>query len=370
MDPQTNVSIMHSSPELTCAQYDQHTNDCQEHSGPDDNASPASAETSRISNLQIRPKPVAFTTDTLSPSLTEEEFHEAEDNIGPRQLFLKWHYRLNHLGWGRMKRMVDAGLLLAKLLQARPPKCAACLIGKATRRPWRTKVPLNKRTIPAIVEAGDCVSVDQLQSTTPGLIGQLLSGFMTKQRYHYATIFVDHKTNLGYVHLQRTSNADETIQAKEAFESFARVRGVIVRHYHANNGRFSEKAWTNHCLQHGQTLSFCGVNAHHSNGIAEKRIRDLQEAARAALIHAKRRWPSAITTNLWPYALCTANHVHNCVVSSKTGKIPLLQDFCQVGEPSINLQSLHPFGCPVYCLDSDLANGRKQKPTSGAIELA
>eukprot|EP00980_Cylindrotheca_fusiformis_P030679 scaffold25213_cov162-Cylindrotheca_fusiformis.AAC.2 len=40
--------------------------------------------------------------------------------------------------------------------------------------------------------------------------------------------------------------------------------------------------------------------SHFQNGISEKRIRDLQEAARTALLDAKSRWPKAISTALWP----------------------------------------------------------------------
>ena len=37
-----------------------------------------------------------------------------------------------------------------------------------------------------------------------------------------------------------------------------------------------------------QKISFCGVGAHHKNGIAEKRIGDLQRRATTLLLHAQR----------------------------------------------------------------------------------
>ena len=120
------------------------------------------------------------------------------------------------------------------------------------------------------------MSVDQLESSTPGLIAQL-RGFLTKDRYNSATVFVDHFTRLSYIHLQKSTNAEETLTAKAAFEAWANTLGVKIRHYHADNGRFAERAWMSHCDSRGQTLSFAGVNAHHQNGIAEKRIRDLQD---------------------------------------------------------------------------------------------
>ena len=62
----------------------------------------------------------------------------------------------------------------------------------------------------------------------------------------------------------------ETIQGKDAFESYARARGVSIKHYHANNGCFAKKVWMDHVRQRGQTITFCGTNAHHQNGVSEK----------------------------------------------------------------------------------------------------
>ena len=90
-----------------------------------------------------------------------------------------------------------------------------------------------------------------------------------------ANICADHHSSLGFVHLQEPSLMIETIQGKDAFESYARASGVIIKHYHADNGRFSEKGWMEHVRQRGQTITFCSTNAHHQNRVAEKRIQDL-----------------------------------------------------------------------------------------------
>ena len=69
---------------------------------------------------------------------------------------------------------------------------------------------------------GDCVSIDQLQSTTPGLIAQM-RGFLTKERYHFATVFVEHYSSLSFTYLQKTSNMEETLKVKETFERYAAI---------------------------------------------------------------------------------------------------------------------------------------------------
>ena len=76
------------------------------------------------------------------------------------------------------------------------------------------------------------------------------------------TVFVDHFSNLSYVHAQKTTSAQETIESKHAFECFARSHGIQVKHYHADNGRFAEQKFTNDVAEKGQTISYCGVNAH------------------------------------------------------------------------------------------------------------
>lgn len=86
-----------------------------------------------------------------------------------------------------------------------------------------------------VANAGDCISVDQLQSTMPGIIATM-SSFLSKRRYHYVTVFVDHKTNIDFVYLQETSGGEETLKAKHAFENYARARGGIIWHYHCDNG--------------------------------------------------------------------------------------------------------------------------------------
>ena len=58
-------------------------------------------------------------------------------------------------------------------------------------------------------------------------------------------------------------------------------------------------------------MAYSGVNAHHQNGLAEVKIRWLQELVRTTLAHAAQKWPGAVTANLWPYALRTANNALN-----------------------------------------------------------
>ena len=154
---------------------------------------------------------------------------------------LRWHKRLAHAPFSSLQHMARNGILPGRLRDCPQPFCAACQYGKQTRRPWRTK-PGTTPSLQTAVRPGQCVSVDQMESTTNGFIAQL-KGIPTKQRYRYATVFIDHFSRLSYVHLQKTLTSTETLEAKMAFEKFAEGHSVKIEHYHADNGRFADTLW-------------------------------------------------------------------------------------------------------------------------------
>ena len=133
--------------------------------------------------------------------------------------------------------------------------------------------------------------------------------------------------------------------------------GCQAQHYHCDNGRFADNGWMADAAQRGQTISFCGINAHHQNGLAKKAIRGLQEQARKSLLHAKARWPQAIHTSLWPYALCMACYVYNILPTSPSNIQSRLKKFIRA-QVAPSLKHTHTFGCPVFALQSAFAAGK------------
>jgi hypothetical protein len=182
-------------------------------------------------------------------------------------------------------------------------------------------------------------------------------GALTKTRYRNATIFVDHYSCLKFVYLM-TSNltSAKTINAKHAFEKFAAEHGVRIQHYHCDNGCFADSMFRESCEAEGQQLTFCGVNAHFQNGIAERAIRDLSKSAQKQLLHAHQRWPQAVSTALWPYALRHAAHLNNVLLMLPNGQ-SRLELFSSVNVGS-NMRFLHTFGCPVFALNNALASNK------------
>ena len=83
-------------------------------------------------------------------------------------------------------------------------------------------------------------------SLVPGHIAQMV-GFQMKQCYKYATVFVNQASRMGFVYLQKTCSAEETIEAKKAFEKYAAIQGVTVEAYHTDNGIFKANKWIKEC---------------------------------------------------------------------------------------------------------------------------
>jgi hypothetical protein len=106
---------------------------------------------------------------------------------------MAYHVRLGHLPFDRIQLAAKQGIL--------PTHIATC------------HVPATK--------PGDVVSVDQLISKTPGLVAQS-TGTLTKRRHTVATIFVDQASGLDFVYPQASTSANDTLEAKRAFERFAR----------------------------------------------------------------------------------------------------------------------------------------------------
>ena len=276
-----------------------------------------------------------------------------------QQEFLSLHCKLFHLPFTIMLRMASIGILPRRFLKLRNdlPPCMSCLFGQSHRKPWRHKGSATGGILRGkdISQPGERVSTDQIVSAQPGLVPQD-KGQLTRSRIWGATIFVDHATKWIKVHLMQNATGDETLEAKESFEHASSTRGVHVQHYHADNGRFAEPTFVNDCKSKMQKISFCGVGAHHQNGVAENSIKQLTLSARTLLLHAQRHWPEYITTMMWPYALLAAADRINNLHIDLDGKTPEMK-FSTTAGASTRLNNFHTFGCPAYILDARLQDG-------------
>lgn len=100
-------------------------------------------------------------------------------------------------------------------------------------------------------------------------------------------------------------------------------------------------------------ITFCGVGAHHQNGITENAIKQLTIVSRTLLVHAQDHWHEYITTILWPFALKAAQDRLNQLNVGLDGKTPDMK-FSGVAAMALSLRDFHTFGCPCYILDNKL----------------
>ena len=183
----------------------------------DEPMTPGSPQTTET---QGQPKTTMVDLGPLTHVIPEDQ---EPTSLDPHDELLRWHYRLGHLPFDRIQQLARMGQLPKRFLTCKKPFCTACQYGKLTKHPWRVKGD-DKSTAKVATRPGQVVSVDQLESNTPGFITQL-KGKLTQQRYHYATVFVDQYSGYTFVHLQSRITSEETVQAKHAFERTAEQRG-------------------------------------------------------------------------------------------------------------------------------------------------
>ena len=101
------------------------------------------------------------------------------------------------------------------------------------------------------------------------------------------TLFIDHISKRMFVEFQHSTNAEETLTSKIHMEREAYKERIKIKSFHADNGVFKADKFQKHININHQSITFCGVGAHHQNGVAEHSIKDLTSTARTLILHAK-----------------------------------------------------------------------------------
>ena len=125
-------------------------------------------------------------------------------------------------------------------------------------------------------------------SHQPGLIPQS-TGKPTHERFWGSVLFTDHHSNLIYNHLITGPTSEQTLSSKLGYERYAHGFGVSIKAYRADNSRFNDNNFRGSCAAANQKLTFCAVDTHNQNGIAEARLKQVCYGARTILLHAMRK---------------------------------------------------------------------------------
>jgi len=121
------------------------------------------------SNIEVayQPNVIEFHDDTVEFEPLSKRSSEHE--MTPSAELLRLHHRFAHLPFSQIQQMAINGHFSRRLATCKIPLCSACIFGKATRRPWRTKPTKEKEPPTKIITApGQCISIDQLELPLPG----------------------------------------------------------------------------------------------------------------------------------------------------------------------------------------------------------
>ena len=243
-------------------------------------------------------------------------------------------------------------------------KCAGCLLGKMKRRSNTSSKVINLKEM-ALKEGalypGDRVFSDQYQSSVGGRKTETFGQELEVNKYKGGTIFCDSMSTFIYLNHQESLQAGDTLRSKHAFENTAEQMGVEISEYRADNHIFNSKAYRADCEDLKQKLDFCGVGAHHQNGVAERAIQTVTLLARTMLIDAAIHWSGEVDLDLWPLAMDHAVWVWNNTPKQGVGFSPL-ELFSGVRSNHSELNRLHVWGCPSYVLEADLQTSGKSIP--------
>ena len=243
---------------------------------------------------------------------------------------LSWHFKIGHMDLRRVQRLLRTGALgtspLIKAasnvdLQRQPMMCGSCAFSKAKRRAVRSKfdksvprpeekpIKIEKLLSKEVLIPGQKVSMDHFIVSTPGRLFNSRGSDREYRMFKGGVIFVDHATGFVYVEPVVNFTAGEALRAKRAFEKEMSSMGVLVLNYHTDNGAFAAAEFQDELGNDGEGLTLSGVGAHHQNAMAERAIGTVMSMSRTMMLHAKIRWPQAVSTKLWPMAVKHAQHL-------------------------------------------------------------
>ena len=279
---------------------------------------------------------------------------------------LQWHHKLNHLSWSVLQDLARQGFLDSRnLANVKPPVCIGCQIGKAT------KITAKKGKIIGewVKNPGDMIHTDQAETTQPGR-PLTHSGRNNKIKIFVFTIYYDSISKKGFVEFQHSTSAAETIKGKTRVERKAHQQSVSFKSFRADNGIFKSAEFRANLQDNNQDISFAAVGAHQMNGVAERFIRTLTERARASLLYASTQYEKGLPTELWTFAVKHALDSWNNTPRKDLGYRSPNEAFAKLKTRTSRktaFENFHPFGCPVYVLDTKLRDGKsipKWKPRS------
>ena len=140
-------------------------------------------------------------------------------------------------------------------------------------------------------------------SREPGFVANNHDCVLKKVKASCGTIMVDYASDFSFHFMQTSVDGAQMVEAKHKFERLANNRGVNIKHYYADNKNFNEIVFRKSCIATTQMHKFCGLNAYHQNGVADRKISTVMSLSRAMLFAAMIKNPKVFTLAFWPLAV-------------------------------------------------------------------
>ena len=107
-----------------------------------------------------------YISDFLPNKVQQQDIQEDNEmsTISQASELLRWHHRLEHLSFLKIRILIKLGILPKNLLTVKTPMCASCKAGQMTKKPVRVKGANKQNKSKQVSSPGECVSVDQSES--------------------------------------------------------------------------------------------------------------------------------------------------------------------------------------------------------------
>jgi transposase InsO family protein len=199
----------------------------------------------------------------------------------------KWHQRLGHPGKTAMQKLNHEYQLNLSSKLIDNFYCEDCIKGKMTKLPFRTVDKHTQKYLEKI--CGDVYYVE-----CPSYNG-----------YRYYVALIDDFTSFGFVILLK-ERSEFKMKLEQWYQEIIEGGRYELRTLQLDHaGEFIDIDVKNLCIKYGIKLQYTQARQHQQNGLAERRIRTLNDKQRT-MLHA-----GNFPLTLWAEAIITANDIIN-----------------------------------------------------------
>jgi hypothetical protein len=255
----------------------------------------------------------------LHPQVNAVLSSEDQNMSDSQKLLLDWHTIFAHLNFARVQQVLRHIPFIANKFgdttKCEPPMFHTCELAKA-------KIRANKKSLQTKtterdgalktgnVKVGSRVSLDHFESRLLGRTYECY-GKPSSTKFKGGSLYVEHASGIVHCEHQVVFSTRETIRGKQSFEKMCMDNGVVVQDNLTDSGTFKAKKCVAHINETQKMMYFCGTNAQHQNGVAERAIQTISNMARAMILHAIMHWKDGIDASLWHMAVNHAIHIYN-----------------------------------------------------------